>query len=80
MSAGLSPRPYDSIARRWCDLAVRRRAHFLELYDSGRWKLYYDEEQFLARMREAVASVEIWAQLAAKQAAIARQPGLSANP
>ena len=65
MPAGQSIRPNDALARKWCELAQRRRAHFLELYDSGRWKHYYDEEQFLARLREAVAAAETWAKLAA---------------
>jgi DNA-binding transcriptional ArsR family regulator len=33
--------PYDTIARKWLALAERRRAHLIELRDSGRWKRYY---------------------------------------
>jgi hypothetical protein len=33
--------PYDSIARKWLALAERRRAHLIELRDSGRWQRYY---------------------------------------
>jgi hypothetical protein len=32
--------PYDSIARKWLALAERRRAHLIELRDSGRWERY----------------------------------------
>ena len=32
--------PYDSIARKWLALAERRQAHFIELFDSGRWRHY----------------------------------------
>ena len=53
-----------SVALRWRALAERRRAHFIELYDSGRWKLYFTEEQFVARMREAVQGSERWAEVA----------------
>ncbi len=33
--------PYDTIARKWLALAERRRAHLIELRDSGRWERYY---------------------------------------
>jgi uncharacterized repeat protein (TIGR03809 family) len=51
------------ITRRWRALAEQRRAHFIELYDTGRWKHYYTEEQLLARMREAIRLTETWDQL-----------------
>jgi uncharacterized repeat protein (TIGR03809 family) len=54
----------DEVALKWRALAERRRAHFIELYDSGRWKLYFTEEQFIARMREAVRGSERWAEIA----------------
>jgi uncharacterized repeat protein (TIGR03809 family) len=56
--------PYGDIAQKWRDLAERRRAYFVELYDSGRWKRYYTEEQFVMRMREVVRAAEAWAHLA----------------
>lgn len=51
------------ITQKWRDLAERRRAHFIELYDTGRWKHYYTEEQLLARMREAIRLAEVWEEL-----------------
>jgi uncharacterized repeat protein (TIGR03809 family) len=56
--------PYGAVAQKWRDLAERRRAHFVELYRSGRWRHYYTEEQFLVRMREVIYAAEAWAQLA----------------
>ena len=53
------------LTRRWRELAERRRAHFIDLYDTGRWKHYYTEEQLLTRMREAIRLAETWEQLAA---------------
>ena len=53
------------LTRRWRELAEKRRAHFIELYDTGRWKHYYTEEQLLARMREAIRLTETWEQLSA---------------
>ena len=57
----------DQAALKWRDLAERRRAHFVELYQSGRWKHYFDtEEQFRAGLREAVLIASRWARLAPK--------------
>jgi uncharacterized repeat protein (TIGR03809 family) len=53
------------ITQKWRALAERRCAHFLELYESGRWKHYYTEEELLARTREAVRLSEAWNRLAA---------------
>jgi uncharacterized repeat protein (TIGR03809 family) len=52
------------ITQKWRDLAEKRRAHLVELFDSGRWKHYYNEEQLVARTREAIRLVETWDQLA----------------
>jgi uncharacterized repeat protein (TIGR03809 family) len=64
MPARLNVHPYGTVAQKWRDLAERRRLHFVELYLSGRWRHYYTEEQFLARMREVVHAVDAWTQLA----------------
>ena len=53
-----------AIARRWRGLAERRRAHFIELYRSGRWKHYYKEHEFLACVRTITAEIESWDALA----------------
>jgi uncharacterized repeat protein (TIGR03809 family) len=57
-------RPYELLSHKWRDLAERRRAHFVELYSSGRWKHYYTEDEFVLRLREVFAAVEAWAKLA----------------
>ena len=49
---------------KWRDLAERRRAYFAELYESGRWRRYYRDEEFRARRREAVTIAERWAEIA----------------
>jgi uncharacterized repeat protein (TIGR03809 family) len=64
MSARVKAEPYGEVAQKWRDLAERRRAHFVDLYRSGRWKHYYTEEQFLERMREVIRAADAWAQLA----------------
>lgn len=65
MTIGVSASPYGNVARKWRDLAERRRAHFSELYRSGRWKRYYTEEQFKQRMREVMSAAEAWERLTA---------------
>jgi hypothetical protein len=58
------PGPYDDVARKWLDLAERRRAYVVELRDSGRWKHYYTPEQLLEVMREVIRTRDRWAKLA----------------
>ncbi len=74
MSAPLSQRTLDTVARKWCDLAERRRDHYVELYRSGRWKHYYSEAEFRDRLREAIAAVETWAEIAGLPMADAARP------
>ena len=52
------------IARRWRELAERRRTHFIELYSSGRWRRYYTEQEFLTSVRKVTAEIESWDALA----------------
>jgi uncharacterized repeat protein (TIGR03809 family) len=55
---------FSNIALKWRELAERRRAHFTELYKSGRWKRYYSEADLVLRMREVIAISERWATIA----------------
>jgi uncharacterized repeat protein (TIGR03809 family) len=64
MPAGPCCPPFDTIARKWCDLAERRREYFVELYNSGRWAHYYTKETFALRMRDVVGVTKVWRQLA----------------
>jgi uncharacterized repeat protein (TIGR03809 family) len=57
-------RQFETIALQWRALAEQRRAYFIELYESGRWALYYTEEDFVARVREAVGAASAWARVA----------------
>jgi uncharacterized repeat protein (TIGR03809 family) len=56
--------PQDQVAQRWRDLADRRRLYFIELYESGRWKLYYTEADFVLRLRDVFQAAEKWEKLA----------------
>ena len=66
----MAPQPYphamDQAALKWRDLAERRRAHFIELYQTGRWKHYYTNDEFLADFRQAIAIAARWAEIAPK--------------
>lgn len=64
MSERVKAQPYGDVTQKWRDLAERRRAYFVELYRSGRWKRYYTEEQFLTRLREVMQAADTWARLA----------------
>ena len=57
----------EQIAAKWHVLAQRRLAHVRELERSGRWRLFYSEEQFGSYLREAERVAAIWRQLAASQ-------------
>jgi uncharacterized repeat protein (TIGR03809 family) len=55
---------YDSIARRWLALVERRQEHFLDLCDTGRWRHYYSEAEFLDEMRKVLHVRDRWAAIA----------------
>ena len=56
--------PYDSIAGRWLVLVERRQQNFIELCNSGRWRHYYTQAQFLQEMRNVLHLRNQWARLA----------------
>lgn len=71
-----SPMISVDLARKWRALAQRRKAHLVDLYHSGRWRLYYSEADFAERLREAVCLVDRWT--ATVQAAAAEAVGTAA--
>lgn len=48
------------VIRKWLALAQRRKAHLVDLYESGRWRLYYTEAELINHLREAVHGVDRW--------------------
>jgi len=65
-----------SIARaalKWTELAERRREHYIELYESGRWRHYHTDHAFLAQLRQAFATAENWARIAHRSEALAAE-------
>lgn len=53
-----------TVIARWRILAQRRVDHLVELYQSGRWKLYHEEAEFLTMVQEARAALKTWEALA----------------
>ncbi|MBI5318872.1 TIGR03809 family protein [Bradyrhizobium sp.] len=48
------------IVARWCGLAEQRLDYLTELYETGRWRRYHGERDFLENIREAKSAVEAW--------------------
>lgn len=48
------------LIQKWLALAERRKSHLIELYESGRWRLYYTDADLVERLREAIRGVDRW--------------------
>jgi uncharacterized repeat protein (TIGR03809 family) len=59
-----------NIVARWCNLAERRLEHLTELFESGRWRRYHSEREFLENIQEAKIAVETWRDLLSREAAL----------
>ena len=56
--------PLSDVSLRWSNLADRRLAYYISLYESGRWRHYFDERQFLARIRDVKRAATEWDRIA----------------
>jgi uncharacterized repeat protein (TIGR03809 family) len=61
----------DGVSHKWRRLAERRQAHLVELFQTGRWKHYYNEERFLRFMHESIRLTERWNVIAPPLAEVA---------
>jgi uncharacterized repeat protein (TIGR03809 family) len=59
-----------NIVARWCNLAERRLEHLTELFESGRWRRYHTEMEFLENIQEAKVAVETWRDLLNREASL----------
>jgi hypothetical protein len=63
----MSPRQasrYYSVSKRWLALVERRKQHFIDLCDSGRWKFYFDtEDELREQMRKVIMLRLRWVRL-----------------
>jgi uncharacterized repeat protein (TIGR03809 family) len=56
------------IVARWCALAEQRLEYLTELFETGRWRRFHSELDFLENIQEAKAAVEIWRDLSTREA------------
>jgi uncharacterized repeat protein (TIGR03809 family) len=59
-----------NLVARWCNLAEQRLEHLTELFESGRWRRYHTELDFLENIQEAKAAVETWRDLLNREASL----------
>jgi uncharacterized repeat protein (TIGR03809 family) len=59
-----------NIVARWCNLAERRLEYLTELFETGRWRRYHTEREFLENIQEAKAAVETWRDLLSREASL----------
>ena len=56
------------IVARWCDFAERRLEYLTELFETGRWRRYHTEQEFLENIQEAKTAVDTWRDLLTREA------------
>lgn len=56
------------IVARWCSLAEQRLEYLTELFETGRWRRFHGERDFLENIRDAKAAVETWRDLLSREA------------
>jgi len=59
-----------NIVARWCNLAEQRLEYLTELFETGRWRCYHTELEFLENIQEAKAAVETWRDLLNREASL----------
>ena len=59
-----------NIVARWCSLAEQRLEYLTELFDTGRWRRFHTEREFLENIQEAKAAVAAWRDLLNREAAL----------
>jgi uncharacterized repeat protein (TIGR03809 family) len=62
------------IVARWCELAEQRLDYLTELFETGRWRRFHSERDFLANVREAKSAVETWRSLLNSEASADNLP------
>jgi uncharacterized repeat protein (TIGR03809 family) len=57
------------LADRWHALTQARLEYLTNLFESGRWRRFYSEAEFLENIREANTALETWSGLLTSKAA-----------
>jgi len=63
-----------TVVERWCLLAEQRLDYLTELYESGRWRRFHTELDFLQNIQEAKRAVTTWRDLLSSEAAPDNRP------
>ena len=58
------------VVARWCTLAERRLEYLTELFETGRWRRFHSELDFLDNIQEAKAAVATWRDLSSREASL----------
>jgi uncharacterized repeat protein (TIGR03809 family) len=56
------------VVARWCALAEQRLEYLTELFETGRWRRFHSELDFLENIQEARTAVETWRGLLMREA------------
>ena len=59
-----------NVVARWCSLAEQRLQYLTELFETGRWRRFHSERDFLENIQEAKAAVETWRDLLNREASL----------
>ncbi|HMM89830.1 TIGR03809 family protein [Bradyrhizobium sp.] len=59
-----------NIVARWCNLAEQRLDYLTELFETGRWRRFHSEREFLENIQEAKAAVATWRDLLNREASL----------
>lgn len=62
-----------ALAQRWCALAESRLNYLTELFESGRWRRFHSEVEFLDNIEEAKEAVARWRSMVEGEAAAVRR-------
>lgn len=62
------------IVARWCELAEQRLDYLTDLFETGRWRRFHSEREFLENVREAKAAVETWRGMLDSEASLNNLP------
>lgn len=68
MTHGLDVARSGGLVARWCAFAEQRLDYLTELFETGRWRRYHSERAFLENIQEAKTAVEVWRDLATREA------------
>ncbi|ABD87306.1 TIGR03809 family protein [Rhodopseudomonas palustris] len=63
-----------AVVERWCILAEQRLEYLTELFETGRWRRYHSELDFLDNIQEAKLAVQTWRGLLTREATANNQP------